>query len=186
MAELIAKTYGDALYEVGAEQNRLKEFWEEAKELCAVLRQNPEFLHLLTNPRLTREELDGVVSSVFGGRISVEMMNFMLLLIDKNRQAHIVDILAYFQERCKEYYCVGTVYVTAPMPLSGVQKQRLEAYLLRDTHFQKLEMHYELDKSLLGGLVIRIGDRVIDTSVKGKLDRLTGDLYKIQIPVQAE
>lgn len=181
MAELVARTYGEALFEVGLEKSKLHELWEEAVQLKAVFRENEGLLPLLMNPKLTKEELAGIVRSVFDGRVSEEMLNFMLLLIEKNRQRDLLEILTYFQERCKEYYHVGTVYVTAPMPLSGVQKQRLEAYLLRDTHYQKLEMHYRIDKKIIGGLVIRIGDRVVDTSVRSRLDRLTSELYKIQI-----
>lgn len=184
MAELIARTYGDALFEVGLEKSKLHELWDETVQLKSVFRENGDFLPLLMNPKLTKEELADIVHSVFDGKISEEIMNFMLLLIEKNRQRNILEILTYFQERCKEYYHVGTVYVTAPMPLSGVQKQRLEANLLRDTHYQKLEMHYRIDKTIIGGLVIRIGDRVVDTSVRSRLDKLTSELYKIQIQTE--
>ena len=67
------------------------------------------------------------------------------------------------------------------MELSDKQKADVEKRILDTTSFKKLEMNYSIDKSLIGGMVIRIGDRVVDTSIKTKLAELTKELNKLQL-----
>ena len=81
----------------------------------------------------------------------------------------------------KEYKKIGTAYVTAPLPLSDEQKAAVEKRLLETTKYVEFEMHYDVDAALIGGLVIRIGDRVVDSSVKNKLTSLTRELTQITI-----
>ena len=72
-------------------------------------------------------------------------------------------------------------YVTSAMELSDAQKAAVEKRLLETTKYVKFEMHYDVDSELIGGMVIRIGDRVVDTSIKTKLYELSKSLKKIQV-----
>ena len=67
------------------------------------------------------------------------------------------------------------------MELSKNQKKEVENRLLETTSYVQMEMEYSVDKSLIGGMVIRIGDRVVDTSIKNKLNELSKELYNIQL-----
>lgn len=186
MAGIIATTYGDALFEAAKGKDILRELWDESSQILMILKEHPEFLKLLNNPKISRQETCETVKAVFGGRIHDEILNLMYLMIEKGRQASIPQVLEYYISCCKEYYHIGVVHITAPMPLSGVQQQRIEADIIRDTEYKKLEVRYTIDPSILGGLVIRIGDRVLDTSVRSKLNRLTRELYKTRIPSPEE
>ena len=86
-----------------------------------------------------------------------------------------------FRSAVKDYLRIGIVNVTTPMELSDKQKADVEKRILDTTSFKKLEMNYSIDKSLIGGMVIRIGDRVVDTSIKTKLAELTKELNKLQL-----
>lgn len=93
------------------------------------------------------------------------------------------SIFAYFIETVKEYRHIGTAYVTSALELSDAQKAAVEKKLLETTDYVKFEMHYKTDAALIGGMIIRIGDRVADSSVRTKLDRLSRELSKIQLKV---
>ena len=93
------------------------------------------------------------------------------------------SVFAYFIDQVKEYKNIGTAYVTAPMPLSDSQKEQIKKKLLETTKYVEFELHYDVDESLIGGMVIRIGDRVVDSSVKSRLMTLTRELSKIQLKV---
>ena len=67
------------------------------------------------------------------------------------------------------------------MELKKIQKTAIEKKILATTEYESLEMNYQLDPSLIGGMVIRIGDRVVDGSIKTKLDKLSRELGKIQL-----
>ena len=124
MAKLIAKTYGDALFEVGMEKDIVDSLREEVKAVSDLLDQNKEV---------------------------------------------------------KQYHHIGVVFVTTPVELKKIQKTAIEKKILATTEYESLEMNYQLDPSLIGGMVIRIGDRVVDGSIKTKLDKLSRELGKIQL-----
>lgn len=75
--------------------------------------------------------------------------------------------------RIKEYKNIGIAYVTSAFELSAAQKKEIEEKLLNTTGYAEMEMHYSTDAALIGGLVIRIDDRVVDSSVKRQLERMS-------------
>ena len=91
------------------------------------------------------------------------------------------EILVYFTDKVKEYKRIGVAYVTSASMLSDKQKADVENKLLKTTSYKAFEMNYKVDESLIGGMIIRIGDRVVDSSIKTKLSELTKELLKIQL-----
>ena len=176
MAKLISKTYGDALFNVAVEKKALDSLDREAAAVVEIMKQNPEFLKLLKHPNISKDEKLSVVETVFSSKISAEMYGFLCVLVEKDRQGSILEILQYFTERVKEYRRIGVVYITSALPLGADQKKRIEKKVLETSGFAALEPHYAVDEKLIGGLVIRIGDRVVDGSVRHKLDQLTREL----------
>ena len=81
----------------------------------------------------------------------------------------------------KEYKGIGIAKVTTPLALTPQQRARVEEKLLATTGYRELEVEYAIDASLIGGIVIRIGDRVLDASVRTQLDGLQKELMQIQI-----
>ena len=181
MAKLISKTYGDALFELAAETGKTDDFLEEVTVLWQVMDENPEFGRLMNHPKVSKEEKLRVLEDVFRGRISGEILGFMALLLRKDRYKELGQIFSYFTERVKEEKGIGTAYVTTATVLSQEQKKRIEGRLLETTSYREMEMYYEVDESLIGGMIVRIKDRVVDSSVKTKLEKLTRQLYKIQL-----
>jgi len=76
--------------------------------------------------------------------------------------------------------------VTTPRPLNEEQKAKVEQRLLETTSHKQMEMHYAVDETLIGGMVIRIGDRVVDSSVSAKLYELTEELMHIQLQLEKQ
>ncbi len=77
-------------------------------------------------------------------------------------------ILEYFRKRVLEYKKIGIAYVSTAKPLTDEQKKAVAGKLLETTGYVDFQMHYSVDESLIGGMVIRIGDRVVDSSIKHK------------------
>ena len=121
------------------------------------------------------------MENVFKGRISEELLGFLHLVVTKDRYSQINEILDYFVDEVKAAKGIGIAMVTTPTPLSESQKKDVEKRLLETTAFKKMEMHYDIDEELIGGMVIRIGDRVVDSSVRTKLDKLQRELLTLQI-----
>ena len=93
----------------------------------------------------------------------------------------IPSIFRFFLDLVKEYKNIGVAYVTTAVELKDAQKEDLKKRLLETTKYETFEMHYQTDASLIGGMVIRIGDRVVDSSIKSKLEEMSRNLMKIQL-----
>lgn len=183
MAKLISKTYGDALFELALEENKLDAIADDVEAVAAAFLENPELSKLMNHPKIEKTEKCQVMENILKGKVSDELTGFIDVIIKKDRYKDIQDILNYFLVKVKEYKNIGTAYVTTAFGLSDEQKSRVEARLLETTKYEKIEINYAEDASLVGGMVIRIGDRVVDSSIKTKLYELTKDLSKIQLSV---
>lgn len=181
MAKLVSKTYGEALFALAMEEQRLDEFYEAACNMVKVLKENEEFEKLMRHPRFTREEKAAIIEETFTGQIPKEMIGMLILLVKKGHAADILSVFRHFISMVKEEKQIGRAKVVSAIALSDEQKAKVEKRLLETTKYESFEMDYSVDESLIGGMVIRIGDRVVDSSVKTKLYELTRNLREVQI-----
>ena len=181
MAKLIEGSYGDALFELALEQNNLDSIAEQVDILTQSFAENPELLKLLTHPKISKEEKVSVIENIFKGRFSDDIVGFLVIITQKDRGAEIEAILNYFLAKVREYKKIGVARVTSAVELSADQKKRVEEKLLQQTSYESFEVDYSVDASLIGGMVIRIGDRVVDSSIRTKLDNMTKNLRKVSL-----
>ncbi|MGN0292963.1 MAG: ATP synthase F1 subunit delta [Lachnospiraceae bacterium] len=181
MAKLISKTYGDALFDIAVESKKTDVFFEEVKGLEKVLTENPELLKFLGHPDIELSEKVTTVEKIFQGRISDEIVGLLRIVVTKGRSPELMDILDYFIAKTKEFKKIGIASVTSASELSDAQKQKIVEKLLSSTSYKEFEMSYRVDPDLIGGIVIRIGDRVVDGSVRSKLLNLKRELSGIQL-----
>lgn len=181
MAKLISKVYGEALFELALEKQSIDELFEEAKAIREIFKDNTDLNLLMTHPKIGKEEKIEAVKAIFDGRVSKDMTGFLVLIVEKGRAGELDAVLEYFLSQVKEYKKIGVVYVTSAMELSADQKAKTEKRILDTTDYSELEMHYKTDAALIGGLVIRIGDRVVDKSIRTQLANMENELQKIQL-----
>lgn len=181
MAKLVSKTYGDALFQLAVESKKTDEFLEEVRGILQVLEENQDLMKLMAHPKIVKEEKLRVLEDIFKGRMSDELLGLMRMLVTKGHYQEIQNVLVYFTECVKEYKNIGTAYVTSAMELSESQKQEIKKKLLDTTKYVEFEMHFDVDAALIGGMVIRIKDRVVDSSVRTKIYELSKELSKIQL-----
>ena len=181
MAKLVGATYGEALFELAVEEGREEELMNEVILLRELLSENPDFGKLMNHPKVLKEDKLEVLEAVFKGRVSEELVGFLHLIVSKDRYGEIDSILDYFINEVKQVKGIGVAYVATALGLSEAKKKEVEQKLLSTTSFTRMEMHYQVDESLIGGMVIRIGDRVVDSSIRSKLSGLERELLKVQL-----
>ena len=169
------------MFELAIEENKVDDLLGEIGELQGILEKNEEFGKLMTHPKINKEEKLKVVTEVFKGRVSDELLGFLTIVISKDRYQDIDEILDYFLTEVKKYKGIGVATVTTAVPLKEEQCKKIEKKLLDTTDYKSMEMHYKQDKTLIGGMVIRIGDRVVDSSISTKLNELQKELLRVQI-----
>lgn len=181
MAKLVSKTYADAMFTLAMEENRLDEFEEASKRVLLVLEENEAFLGLLGQPDISDAKKEQIIEEVFGGRIPEELVGILVMLVQKGHTAEIPSVFDCFIRLVKQEKKIGKAYVTTAFALSDEKKETILNRLLELTLYESIEMNYTVDNELIGGMVIRIGDRRIDTSIRTRLYELSRDLRKIQV-----
>lgn len=181
MAKLICATYGGALFELAVEENKVDSLYEEALAVVQSFYDNKELMGFLNHPKVDIAKKKQTIEDIYGKFMSKDMVGFLSLIVEKGRYNSIISIMEYFLERVKEYKKIGVAFVTSAKELSEAQKAAVLDKLLATTDYVEYEMNYQVDESLIGGLVIRVGDRVVDSSIKTKLSELKRELTKIQL-----
>lgn len=172
MAELtVDKTYAKGLFLAAKERSKTDAIMQEAKELAALFDREKEFFQFICSPIVSGSEKKQAVRSVFEGRISQEMVNFLLVLIDKGRAGHLQRIVKQYELLLNESlgFSRGVIYSVAP--LSEEQLTSFEekiGYMIN----KKVKLDNRTDKNLIGGVRIFVEGRLIDASVKKRLSDL--------------
>ena len=136
---------------------------------------------ILLHPQIDHQEKLQVFERVFGGKISQEMAGFCRLLLEKGRFGELSGIRKDFERRCLDHKKTGVVYVTSAAELTDPQMEKIRQKLLATTPYVSLQMHWETDAALIGGLKIRIGDRVVDNSIENRLRQMKESLMRISL-----
>lgn len=172
MAKLISKTYGDALFNLVLEENKMEETTEEIQVVLQSFIENRDLNKLLNSPRITKDEKVNVIDAIFKERVSDLVVGFLTVIVNNGRSNNIEDICSYYLEKVKEHLRIGVAYITTATDLSDAIKDEIKLKLMKSTSYVEIEMNYNIDKSIIGGLIIKIGDRVVDNSLQSKLRHL--------------
>lgn len=181
MAKLVSKVYGDALFELALEKNMLDEVWSETKVLADVWNSDNGLAAMMMHPRVDKDEKINFIKNVFGGRASDVIIGFLAILVEKGRTSELLSVLDYYSDRVREYKNIGVADVTSAVELTTEQKKEVEERLLEVTKYVSFQMNYSVDAGLIGGMVIRIGDRVLDSSIRNKLNSMSRELSRVQL-----
>ncbi len=183
MAKLVSKTYGEALFEIAMEAgtDKTDDLLSQVQQVSTVLKENPEFDKLMLHPGVPKQDKITAMENVFKGRVSDELTGLMEIVIQKERYSDLQEIFAYFIDRVKEAKGIGVAHITSAVPLNKEQQAATVAKLLETTKYRSIETDFTVDEALIGGMIIRINDRVVDSSVRSKLNDLTRQLLQIQL-----
>lgn len=181
MAKLVSKTYGDAYLSLAEERGNLDSVKDEVLNVRRVFLESRELNQMLSHPKIVKEEKMRILETAFKGRISEDMMGFLLVIVKKDRYHDIISVLDYIIGQMKKKEGIGSLTVASAFTLSKGQKEDIVNRMKELTDYREFEVDYEVDESLIGGLVLRLEDRVIDSSIRTKLQTMGRSLSKIQL-----
>lgn len=176
MAETVtvARPYAEAAFGTADAGGALAK-WAQALQAMAQLAAHPEMHAAIGNPRLTDEQLYGLFASLCGDVLTTEMQNFVRVLIENGRLTLAPEIRDIFLELKNEREGVVDAVVVSAFPLDAAQTAALTADLERRFK-RKVKPQVTVDKELIGGVRVQIGDEVIDSSVRGQLAAMASAL----------
>lgn len=169
-------TYGDALYELAAEEALTDELLEQVNLLSALFRQNPRYLTLLTSPDVPLEERLRLIGEALSGQVHLYLVSFLRLLCQRGRLPAYYDCAARFEQRWLEAHNTVKGRVTSAVPLSKEQLAALSARM-GETLGKRVLLEGSVSPLLIGGVRVEINGRVWDGSLRGRLEEL-GDLLR--------
>lgn len=176
MAELttIARPYAKAAFEYALGSQTVSE-WASMLDFVAQAVSNNDVAAIISNPALSAEQKGEVLLKIGEGQVTDKVENFIKLLAKNHRLEAIPAIKERFEVLKANYDKAVDVEVISAMQLTDEQLQRLTEKLTAKLG-RKVKIETQVDSSMIGGLVIKAGDMVIDGSVRGKLDKLSETL----------
>ncbi|MBD2863587.1 MULTISPECIES: F0F1 ATP synthase subunit delta [Paenibacillus] len=168
---VVAKRYAKALFELARERGKVAEVEQELQAVSNALADNPEYVKLLEHPNIGASVKTSMLKQVFEGKVSEELMNTLQLLMQRGREAIIRDLAVQYSLIANDALGQAQAKVYTPLPLSAEESDKIAA-AFGQVVGKKIRVENIVEPSLLGGLQVRIGDRLYDGSLSGKLQRM--------------
>jgi F-type H+-transporting ATPase subunit delta len=165
-----ARPYALAAFEYARDKQQLPA-WKAFLTSAAYVAREASVRPLLSNPQMTSAKSLDLFTSVLSDQLDVERKNFLSLLALNNRLIALPEVADVFNAYVAAYEKMRSVRVITAIEINDAYKQKLTQALIKRTK-EEVTLHCEIDPTLLGGAIIHIGDRVIDGSVRGKLNRM--------------
>jgi F-type H+-transporting ATPase subunit delta len=174
----VARRYAKGLLAVAQEDNKVREYGEEMSEMIKLLDQNPELTNVLANPLYDRASRRKVLDKVLAVvKPTAVMTAFLKLSLEKERLRYLKAIAVAYQKLLDEYLNIGRAIVFSATPLEAAAQEKLRAALAKATGKQ-IVLSVEHDPALIGGLRAKIGDLVLDGSIRTQLEALKNSLKR--------
>ncbi|MCL5056410.1 MAG: F0F1 ATP synthase subunit delta [Actinobacteria bacterium] len=174
----VGSRYAEALYAIAEREKSVDAIEQELIAVDAIVRENRDLQKLLYHPRITSGDKKSLLSELLSGKISVVTLEFLNLLVDRQREQFLSDIVEYYINLANKARNVTEAKVASAIDLTAEEQKELAALLDRITG-KKVETSFKVDPSLIGGVVVRIGDRVIDGSIRTRLATMREYLRQI-------
>ena len=175
----IASRYATAVFELAKQEKKLKQLEKDVDELDDALNKSLDLRSLVTSPLYTRGEVGQAIEAVARSmKLQPTMVNTLALMAKKRRLFVMPNLLAALRTRISEEKGQVTAEVISAKELSKAQAASL-AKTLKAQMSMDVELKAPVDESLIGGLVVKVGSKMIDTSIRAKLNALQNKMKEV-------
>ena len=173
----ISEPYAQALMSLAQQNNLTDQFGDTFRELDSLLSESQEFKDFVLNPVIKNEDKKNVLKQVMGDA-NPYLINFMMLLVDKRRIIFLESIVDQYLSLLRKLNQVVLADVTSATELNDEQKGKIVDKVKQIVEARDVELKTTVDPSLIGGVIIKVGSKVIDASLRGQLRRISVSLNK--------
>ncbi|GGE28431.1 ATP synthase subunit delta [Pullulanibacillus camelliae] len=175
MSEIVAKRYAGALFEVAKERGTIDAVEKQLALVNQVVTDNEDLRKMLYIPRISRENKKQVMEEIFKDEVNNEVLNLLKVLIDQRRESILNDLQTAYVDIANEYRGIVDVFVTSASPLDTEEENKL-IQTFGKLYDKKLRLQVNIDPEVIGGVLVRIGNRLYDGTLSGKLKRFRQEL----------
>lgn len=167
--------YARALFELAQAENASGRIQEELLHFRELLKKNPSLLEFLKNPNIKREGKRQALSDLFENRIHPALLGVLMTISDQDRAGHLLHIIEEYSAIASAAREKVSGEVITALPLDDATLQRLAAELSRATG-KNVQLFQRVDPAILGGVIVQVGEQVIDGSLRRKLEQIKDKL----------
>ncbi|GIP51558.1 MULTISPECIES: F0F1 ATP synthase subunit delta [Paenibacillus] len=168
---VVASRYAKALYEIAGQEGRTLEVEQELKALVEALHNDPEIRQFIQSPNISSDTKWEAIQNGLEGKLSKPVISLVKLLVDRGRTVILPELLNSYTKITGDALGLADALVYSTYPLSEEEKQTVAAEFGALVG-KKIRILNEVDKELLGGIKVKLGDTLYDGSLSGKLERL--------------
>lgn len=176
----VSKEYAKALFLLAKREGKLDEIGDELESFNALVESNKPIKNFLLAPQINAETKVEMLKHALSGKVSEELLKFILVLIQKRRQDHLAGICTSYHEELNRFYNRVEVFIESAVDLTDKEQNALVTKLSEHLE-RKVVAKAEVNPGLLGGLVCRIGDVVFDGSLRRQIQQLSIQMLKAKI-----
>lgn len=169
----VSKRYAKSLLDLAVELGQLEQAYTDVKTVSEAIKANRELQLLLNSPIISPEKKLSLMTAVFEGRVSDMLLKFVRIITVRNRETLLPEILESFITLYKKHQNILTAEIISAVPLDKVNREKALALIKQMS--QQVELSEKVDPKLIGGFIIRVGDRQIDASVANRLADLKNE-----------
>ncbi|MDC7292493.1 MULTISPECIES: ATP synthase F1 subunit delta [unclassified Butyrivibrio] len=163
--------YGQSLYDLAAEENLSEKILGEMEQVRGIFRENPDYIALLSEPSVPKNERLSLVDQAFNGSLSAYHLNFIKILIEKGLLREYSACYKRFRKSYNEAHGIAEALVTSAVSLSDAQLSQLKEKLEKISG-KKILLKQKTDPDILGGVRVDLEGQLFDGTVKGRLSEL--------------
>ena len=178
MIDVIANRYAEALFQLSEEENITKEIYNELHDVVEVIKNNKELDNVLKSPLVAKNEKTQLIEALFNNKINNDLKNFLKILVEKGRISSLKSIELTFKELLNDKHNIIEGTVISAIALTEKQVKELEEKLTKKYN-KNVTLENEVDQSILGGVLVRLGNTQIDGSVKTRLNNIKDQLTQV-------
>ena len=182
----LASRYAKSLIDLAIEKGQLETVYADMQWLQAVCKSNRDFVNLLRSPIIKNDVKKKIFTAVTAGKIGELAAGFNNLLVAKNREKYLPEIVNAFIAAYKVHKNIQTVHLTTATPVSDTVKQSIVNQVKKSAGFENVELEEKINPDIIGGFVLQIGDKLVDASIAYDLKAIANQfknndfIYKIR------
>ena len=169
----LASRYAKSLLDLAVEKGQLEKIYADMLYLQQLTKISRDFLNLLRSPIVSADKKQSVIDAVIGKNVSELTEAFTRLLVNKNRESELPEIIVAFINQYKETKGIHTVKLTTAVAVSDAVKDQLIEQVKKTSDLQNIELQTTVDPNIIGGFVLQTGDKLIDASVAYDLKQIS-------------
>jgi F-type H+-transporting ATPase subunit delta len=165
----LAARYAKALLDLAVEKGQLDAVYKDMLMLHELIRSNKELANVLKSPVINSEKKDKILNAIRAGQVSEITTTFNKMLVAKNREEYVGEIIHAFVNQYKAYKGIQTVKLTTAIPVSEEVKKTIIDKISAEKNLKHIELITAVNEDLIGGFVLEIGDELLDSSIAYEL-----------------